>query len=238
MTKPKNPHAEHRKRFKKRYLESKSEGFSEHELVELLLFYSIPRRDTNEIAHALIERFSSINGIAEASIEELKLVPGVGDNSAVLISLIMAFAKEYADNHYKDTKRIDSMQALVNYANAQTFGAVKELIYCVFMDDNLNVVGTNLIASGTLNEARPMLRNVIELCILKRATSVAIFHNHPNGGVEPSRADVEFTVLLERELKIIGVNLIEHVIVDGKDYTPILKEIKEKGEVHIVTFES
>ena len=98
----------------------------------------------------------------------------------------------------------------------------------MFLDDNLNIIASNVIATGTVNEARPLLRTVIELCVLKRATAVAIFHNHPNGGVEPSTEDIDFTILLERELKIIGVSLIEHIIVDGNDYIAILKMIKER----------
>ena len=229
-------HSEHRKRFKQRYLESQSQGFSDHELMELLLFYSIPRKDTNEIAHLLIEKIGSINGIAEASIDELKHVRGIGDNSAVLISLIMEFAKNYAETIKDAPKRLDSMTELVEYAKNQTFGAVKELVYCICMDDGYNIVGNNLIAVGNLNESRPAIRSVIELCVLKRATTVAIIHNHPNGGVEPSEADIDFTTMLERELDVIGVKLVEHVIVDSKKYTPILKELRDNGTVKVARF--
>ncbi|MBO5715797.1 MAG: RadC family protein [Clostridia bacterium] len=223
-----NSHTEHRKRVRERYLNSCAKGFSEHELLEMLLFYSIPRANTNEMAHALIERFGSINGVMEASIDELKLVRGIGDKSAILINLTMMLAKEYAETRFKESRRIVTIEDLVDYANIHTFGALNELVCGVFMDDNLNVISTNVIASGTINETRPMLRTVMELCVLKRATALAIFHNHPNGGVEPSTEDIDFTILLERELKIIGVTLTEHVIVDGKDYTAILKLIKEK----------
>ena len=204
--------------------------------MELLLFYSIPRKDTNEIAHLLIEKFGSINGIAEASIDELKHVRGIGDNSAVLISLIMEFAKNYAETIKDAPKRLDSMTKLVEYAKNQTFGAVKELVYCICMDDGYNIVGNNLIAVGNLNESRPVIRSVIELCVLKRATTVAIIHNHPNGGVEPSEADIDFTTMLERELDVIGVKLVEHVIVDSKRYTPILKELRDNGTVKVARF--
>lgn len=223
-----NKHFEHRKRFRKRYLDSNAEGFSEHELLELLLFYSIPRVNTNNIAHALIERFGSLNGVMEASIDELKLVDGVGENSAILINLTMRLAKQYADACYKTSKRIVTVNDLVDYANSHTFGAIKELVYGVFMDDNLNVISTSIITVGTVNEAKPILRTIMELCVLKRATALAIFHNHPNGGVDPSSSDIDFTILLERELKIIGVTLVEHIIVDGRDYTPILKLINDK----------
>ena len=220
-----NLHADHRKRIRERYLECLGEGFAEHELLELLLFYAIPRSNTNGIAHALIERFGSINGVAEASIDELKLVKGIGDNSAILINLTMSIAKQYAANCNKECVHINDVEDLVSYAKNHTFGAVRELVYGVFMDDNMNVISTNLISMGTINEARPMIRNVIEHCVLKRATALALIHNHPNGGVEPSQRDIDFTILLKRELDIIGVTLVEHIVIDGKEYFPILKKL-------------
>lgn len=223
-----NPHAEHRKRIRERYLESLGDGFAEHELLELLLFYAIPRSNTNGIAHALIERFGSINGVAEASIDELKLIDGIGDNTAILINLTMAIAKNYAENCHKERVKIRNIEDLLSYANNHTFGAVKELVYGIFMDDNMNVIGMNLISAGTINESRPMIRTIIEHCVLKRATAMALIHNHPNGGVEPSQKDIDFTVLLQRELDIIGVAFVEHIVVDGKEYCPILRSIGNK----------
>lgn len=95
--KAKHPHGGHRKRLKYRYLQSKEESFSDHELLELLLFYSIPRANTNEIAHSLIERFGSISNMVEAEVDELKLVHGIGNNSAILLKLMLSLAKRYAD---------------------------------------------------------------------------------------------------------------------------------------------
>ena len=219
-------HNGHRKRLKEKFSELGGAAFSDHELLELLLFYSIPRRNTNEIAHQLMERFGSINRMVEATEDELKLVCGIGDNSVVLLKLVLMLAKRYASEQRIDSKRLDSIEAIVDFANQHTMGAVKELVYAVYMDDNLSVIDCCLIASGTVNEVRPMMRTVLELCLLKRSTSVLIFHNHPNGGVEPSREDIHFTKLMERELKMIGSELLEHIIVDGKDYFALLQHIK------------
>ena len=228
--KAKHPHGGHRKRLKYRYLQSKEESFSDHELLELLLFYSIPRANTNEIAHSLIERFGSISNMVEAEVDELKLVHGIGNNSAILLKLMLSLAKRYADEDRIAPKQLDCISKVVDLATQHTMGAVKELVFGVFMDDNFNIIDTNLIASGTVNEAKPMLRTIMELCVLKRATTMIVFHNHPEGVCEPSQADLNFTKMLERELSIFGVSLIEHVIVDGRgDYVAILKYIRDKN---------
>lgn len=223
----KNLHEGHRKRVKLRYIESGDSGFSDHELLELLLFYSIPRENTNETAHRLIERFGSMSGIAEATIDELVLVDGVGENSAILIKLILSLAKRYAFERRDIGSRIDTIGKAVQFAEQHTMGAVCEMVYAIYLDPSLKIIDNCLISSGTVNESRPMLRTVLELCLLKRASSVILYHNHPGGSVEPSPEDIHFTTMLKRELDLIGSELSEHIIVNGKEYFPILKYMND-----------
>lgn len=225
----KNPHSGHRQRLKSRYIETQGQSFNVHELLELLLFYSIPRANTNEIAHSLVERFGSISNMTEADIDELKLVHGIGNESAILLKLVLSLAKEYAQEQGKSPNRLDCISKAVEYANQHTIGAIKELVFAIFMDENFNIIDTNLVASGTINEARPILRNVLELCVLKRATTMILFHNHPSGDCEPSVEDVDMTIMLKRELEIIGVTLVEHLIVDGRGgYSALVERIYDK----------
>jgi DNA repair protein RadC len=214
-------HKQHRKRHKERFLELCGADFQTHELVELLLFYAIPRKNTNGIAHELCERFGTIEKMAEASIDELKLVRGVGDNSAILIKLILSFAQKYIDEKNKEPKRIETLEKAVAYGKNITFGAIKEVVYATFTDNSLNVIDTSLVAIGTIDEAKPLIRNIIELCILKRASALVLFHNHPHGGTEASEADINFTSLLERELDLIGINLVEHIVIDNSGFNTI-----------------
>ena len=219
-------HSEHRKRHKKRFLDTGGEGFSDHELIELLLFYAIPRKNTNGIAHELCERFGTIEKIADASIDELKLVKGIGNNSAILIKLIFSMAKRYVDEKSQDAKRIDTLEKAVDYGRNRVFGSIKEVVYATFTDNSLNVIDTCLVSIGSLDEAKPLIRNIIELSIIKRASAVILFHNHPKGGIEASEADKNFTTLLERELDMIGTSLIEHIIVDNSGFNTVLKDIR------------
>lgn len=225
-------HNGHRKRAKQRFLASNGADFCEHEILELLLFYGIPRRNTNEIAHRLQERFGTISRMAEASVDELKLVEGVGDNSAILLKLVLSLAKSYAKEMKKESKRLSNVELAVSHARSVTMGATKEVLYATFMDNSLNVIDTSLIAVGAIDEVSPLIRTIIELCVLKRATAVLLVHNHPNGCVEASLADVDFTSLLERELNIIGVHFVEHLIVDTKSYNPILRGIRRVGDIN------
>ena len=219
-------HRQHRKRHKERFLESCGADFQIHELVELLLFYAIPRKNTNSIAHELCERFGTIEKMAEASIDELKLVRGIGDNSAILIKLILSFAQKYIDEKNKEPKRIETLEKAVAYGKNITFGAIKEVVYATFTDNSLNVIDTSLVAIGTIDEAKPLIRNIIELCILKRASALVLFHNHPHGGTEASEADINFTSLLERELDLIGINLVEPIVIDNSGFNTILRDIR------------
>lgn len=219
-------HRQHRKRHKERFLDTDGVGFSDHEIIELLLFYSIPRRNTNDIAHNLCERFGTVDKILEASVDELEQVEGVGHNSAVLIKNVFTITKKYISEKAKEPKQIDTIEKAVDYGRNRIFGSIKEVVYATFTDNALNVIDTCLVSVGALDEAKPLVRNIIELCIIKRANAVVLFHNHPRGGTEASNADVNFTSLLERELDMLGLHLVEHIVLDSNAHSTILKNIR------------
>lgn len=224
-SKKESSHTGHRRRIKKRYFDNRGEGFDDHELLELLLFYAIPRKNTNEIAHELMERFGSISAISSASVDELKLVDGIGNNSAVLLNLVGSLAKKIAGEKKIERKRLNTIRKLVEYAEGFVFGATSEQVYLVMMDNSLRVIDAKLVAIGSINEVKPLIRNILELSIIKRASAVALAHNHPTGGVEASCNDVEFTTLLKRELEMVNIRFVEHVIVDGKSYNAIMQHL-------------
>lgn len=217
-------HKDHRKRIKSRLVQTLGVGFADHELIEALLFYAIPRANTNIIAHGLCERFGTVDKIAEASIDELKQVDGIGDNSATLIKLVFAIAQRYNEEKAKKPKRIETLEKAVDYGRNRIYGSIREVVYATFTDNALNVIDTCLVCIGDVDEAKPLVRNIIELAIVKRAQAVVLFHNHPKGGVEASTADINFTSLLERELDMLGIYLVEHIVVDNVSFNTILKD--------------
>ena len=220
-------HKGHRRRLKQRFLISEGEDFNEHELLELLLFYAVPRRNTNDTAHRLIERFGSVNKMTEASLDELRHVDGVGNDSAIIIKVILLLAKAYAKQEKRSFKRISNVEDAAEAANSFIMGAIKEVAFCIFVDNYDNLIDISVVAIGSINEVKPIIRNVIELSILKRATSVYFVHNHPGGCLIPSQSDIEFTSLLKREMEIIGIQLRDHLIVDGKSYRSVNEHIKD-----------
>ena len=220
------PHHQHRHRHRDRFLENNGADFQTHELVELLLFYAIPRKNTNAIAHNLCERFGSIEKMAEASVDELKLIDGVGDKTAILIKLVLALALRYVNEKNNDIKTIDTLEKAVAYGRNRVFGSIREVVYATFTDNSLNVIDTCLVSVGAIDEAKPLVRNIMELCVVKRANAVVLFHNHPCGGTNASEADINFTSLLERELDMIGINFVEHIVLDSTKFNTVLKNIR------------
>ena len=214
-----------------RFLRSGSRSFADHELLELLLFYSIPRENTNELAHDLIERFGSIHRLAAASPEELMLVRGVGENTAVLIKLVLALAQRCSLEEIGSPKRFDTLQKAVDLSRSLFIGATNETMYLLLLDNSFCFIDCVCVAYGSINEIRPIMRTVIERSIVKKASSVIILHNHPNGTEDTSEEDERFTRLVAQELDIVGIDLLEHIVMSKKGVNLIMKATRSESEL-------
>ena len=214
-----------------RFLRSGSRSFADHELLELLLFYSLPRENTNGLAHELIERFGSMHKLASASIDELMMIDGVGENTAILIKLVMALAQRYSLEELEPLKRFDSIEKAVSYAKGIFLGSNTETLYLVLLDNSFCLLDCVCVSFGSINEVRPIIRNIIERSIIKRASSVLLLHNHPDGIAEPPENDVRFSQLVDHELNIVGINLVEHIIVSQNKYFPVMRSIRKEIDI-------
>lgn len=208
----KNIHAGHRGRVKNEFRQRGLEGFPEHRVLELLLFYALPQWDTNPLAHRLIERFGSLAGVLDASVEELCQVKGVGEHAALLIHLIPALCSRYVasrsslDGIAETTEQI--RQSLAPYF----FGARNELVYLLCMDAKHKVLGVRKITEGSVNAAEVTTRRVVEEAMSMRASVVVLAHNHTSGLAIPSGADRSTTLYLKKLLVPLGIELVDHVI--------------------------
>lgn len=207
-----NLHEGHRKKVRERFLETGLKGFSKHNILEFILFYSIPRADTNEIAHRLIDEFGSLRGVLNAPIEHLRNVEGVGLHSAVLLKLIQGVVKAYSDEGAEKLNHIYNTDDMVNFLKPKFIGLTKETIYLVCLDANCRILKHSFLGQGKVNTIDIDIRSMTSDILACNATSVIIAHNHPGGICVPSKEDRDATIRLRSFLNSINVHLIDHII--------------------------
>ncbi len=211
-------HDGHRKRMKKRFLEHGLETFDDINALELLLFYALPRQDTNLLAHALLERFGTLHAVLEAPLSELTAVEGVGENAASLLRLIPAVSRRYMLDKTPDGTPIDTPAAAGRYFIPRFMYETEEVVYALLLDARKRPICCREIARGTVNAAEIPARRLAELCLEKRSSAVILSHNHLSGVALPSAEDEKTTLRLRQTLSLVGVELLDHIVVAGCKY--------------------
>lgn len=211
-----SPHEGHRERLRNKFLTNGLSTFEEHEIIELLLFYAIPRGNTNEIAHALIDRFGSVRGVLDAKAEELEKIKGLGSNGVTFLKMMVSLLKIYEVQDEKFTE-LDTTDKLREYFVKDFIGTREEEIHLVTLDDKLNVIGNHVVSRGGLSITPVNIRKIVEVCFSDNSESVVMAHNHPNGEARPSPEDIAATTKIYRGLSGVGIYLLDHIICSGKD---------------------
>ena len=219
-----NIHDGHRQRMKERFLAVGLEALPDVNVLELLLYYTIPRRDVNPIAHDLLQRFGSLAGVFEAPVEELCKVPGLAENSAAFLRLIPQAARRYLLSTNERAWALNTTSRVGDYMIPYFFAERDELVYLLCLDAKCKPVGVRLIAHGGVNSAAVTPRKVVEAALGCNATSVVLAHNHPSGIALPSREDLDTTETLFHALDAVGVLLVDHVIVAGSDFVSLAED--------------
>lgn len=217
-------HDNHRARMRERYLQSGFDGFATHELLEMLLYYSIPRGDTNETAHLLMEHFGSLDRLFEASVDELSQISGIGTNSAILLKLITELSGRYVMEETVTRDSFDSVSKVAQFFNGKFFGTDHEILYMMLLDNGMKMIDCRVISSGTVNSSAAPIRKMAETAMWKKAPAVVLAHNHPHGLATPSTNDVNFTDEVYQALDLLGITLVEHVIIAEDRFCPVLKQ--------------
>jgi DNA repair protein RadC len=216
-------HAGHRQRMKERFLAGGLEGFSEHEVLELILFYAIPRRDVNELSHKLVERFGSLRAVFDADFEDLLTVDGIGENAALLIKLMAESFRKYALSDGEDVMLYDTLQKVGEYAVKLYIGVSVEKLYALLFDNKMMLLDTVMLGEGAVNSVHVSVRTIAEKALKKDASSIILLHNHPNGLPYPSDDDRRFSAYLKDLLANFDITLIDHIIVSGRFYRPVFE---------------
>lgn len=215
-------HENHRERVRQRFLTGGFENFAIHEILESLLFYSIPRGDTNEIAHQLLEWFGSLKGILEASPDELMTVPGIGAQSAMLLKTIPELLRRYAEETAEDIPVYNTVSRIATFFCRQFIGLDHECLYLMLLNNRMNLIDCVRVSEGSVNSSAVPFRTMTEKALLKKASLAVVAHNHPNGMAVPSSNDLEVTELLSQSFDLVGVSLLEHLIIVDRKFYPIL----------------
>ena len=216
-------HQGHRQRLRERFLEEGLENFKEHEVLELLLYYCIPRRDTNIIAHNLIDRFDTLAGVLEAPPSELKKVEGMGDGAATFIALLQAAERYYLVNKQDDGKPMTSVEACGRYLVPKFRNLRNESVYLLSLDAKCKMLSCRLVGEGSVNSAAVPIRRIVEMALEAGATSVVLAHNHPSGIALPSPEDVQTTRRLAMALSAVEIGLVDHIVVADEDYVSMVQ---------------
>ncbi|MBQ6380791.1 MAG: DNA repair protein RadC [Clostridia bacterium] len=217
MGKEQSIHAGHRQRLKQAMLASDFQGMSDINLLEAVLFYSIPRGNTNEIAHHLLETFGSVEAVFEADYHNLLQVQGIGPQSAFLIKLMSSTAKRIKTANPKKAIRIDSPTAAAQIFEPYFIGEKDETMLAMYLDNAGKFIAVEVLGSGVVNTVAMHNRKLVEGCIRTNCATVILAHNHPHGVPNPSNQDLSLTHRIREALRTIGVSLYDHMIyADGE----------------------
>lgn len=215
-------HDGHRERMKSSFKKNGLDSLNDVNALELLLFYAIPRRDTNVIAHALLDHFGSLSRVFSASIQELCAVEGVGENTAVLISMIPQLVRKSMVSDAEKKTVIKNSKDAGKYLVPRFAFEQDEVALLVCLDSQKRVIGCFELGRGVVNKVSVDVRKVVELALRYKASSVILSHNHPDSFALPSLADTAMTEQIYRSLRLVGITLADHIIVSGKDYVSYL----------------
>ncbi len=205
--------AGHRARLRRKFLDVGLGALHDHEALELLLTYAIPRRDVKGLAKQLIARFGSFEAVFDATEYELSAIPGVGENAAALILLAKAINARYLERRLVHQPQVlDAAAAVIQFARTKIGGNAKETMLVLYLDKRKQLLEYQCIP-GTVDHAIVYHREILEKCLQNKATAVILAHNHPSGICQPSSEDIALTLKVRNALAAVDIELVDHLIV-------------------------
>ncbi len=226
-------HTGHRQRLKAQFLKNGLDGFTDIQVLELLLFYCIPRVDTNPIAHRLLQHFGSLDQVLEAPPEELQKVEGIGENAATLLCLMPAIGRYYQTKRSEKISILTSIDQCGEYLMPFFHGRSNETVFLLCLDAKCKVLACKELGEGSVNSASVPIRRIVETALMTKAVSVVLAHNHPSGVAIPSSEDVLSTQRTAAALAAVEITLVDHIIVADGDFVTLGQSgLFNAGEAH------
>ncbi|MGJ8527712.1 RadC family protein [Maritalea sp.] len=215
----------HRDRLRARFQSSGAQDLQDYELLELLLFRILPRRDTKPIAKALIDRFGSFAGVLSASPQMLQEVDGLGPNAVVDLKVIQAAAQRFSKSKLPERPTLGSWTELLEYCHTQMAYEDKEQFRILFLDKKNKLIADEVQQVGTVDHTPVYPREVIKRSLEHSATALILLHNHPSGDPTPSGADIQMTRAIDEIAKPLGITVHDHIII-AKDGHASMRGLK------------
>ncbi len=211
--------AGHRERLRKRFEKSGFDGFNDYEVLEFILIYSIPRKDTKAISKDLFERFGSLKGILSGDIEELKQIDGLGRQTVIFIKVLNEFIKFYFEHQAeKNEIQFTTLEQIAAYLEGTIGNNKYEVVKVLYLNSQNKMLHTEIVSEGTVNESYLSTRKIVVTALKYDCTSVIVAHNHPSGVPEPSRYDDTITLKIAEALKMVDINLQDHIIISSEGF--------------------
>ncbi len=217
-------HKDHRQRVKKRFLKEGLENFDDIHVLELMLFYCVPRKDTNILAHKLLERFGTLFDVMNATPEQLRQVEGLGDGVITFIRFLREFERVCHQRKNQDQKVINSYSDIVRCLKDRFMNHRNELVYVICLDAKRRILCIEKVNEGTVNSASVPTRKMIELALSHNAAAVVLAHNHPGGEAVASQEDLSVTRYVRDALQAVDVELVDHVIFAENQYYSVTQK--------------
>lgn len=216
-------HGGHRERVKELFLKTGLDSFSPHSVLELLLYYAIPQKDTNSIAHRLIRQFGSLSAVFDAPIDELLKVDGIGRSSAILIKMIPQLCRRYEEDLQNGQMAIFDYDEAGKLFIKKYIGRKNESVMLMLLDSRERVLYCDVVSEGNATAANIYIKTVVSIASRYDAVYAILAHNHPSGECLPSKQDLDTTRWVYHALETIEVHLIDHIIVGSNNYISLAK---------------
>ncbi len=215
----------HRERLKKKFLDKGIDALNEYEVIELLLFFSIPVKDTKPIAKELLKKFKNIKGIFK-NLESKKIleIKGFGKNSLILFKLIKELHSIIEKQEIFHGKVLDNLEKVIKYAKASIGNKLKEELKVLCLNSKNEIIDDVNVEKGTENEIYIYPRKIVKIALENSSTAIILIHNHPSGDIKPSQNDIGITRNLKILLENIGITLHDHIIITANNYYSFRKE--------------